>query len=90
VRAPEAARLLVRAALAPLFWGGFIVFGLIAPAALEAFTWTHSRGYWSVLATAVAATLLLLGAFLMRQLILAAGIRRPLVARAVFQVRPTV
>jgi hypothetical protein len=38
----------------------------------------------------VAGILLLIGGFMLRQLILAAGLRSPLKARAAFQVRPGV
>ena len=86
-RAPESVALLLRGKLSGLFWGGFLVAGLAVPLVIE-YAVAGTRG--SPAATLIAGLLLLIGGFLMRLLILAAGIRAPLVVRTAFRVRPGV
>jgi formate-dependent nitrite reductase membrane component NrfD len=87
-RAPEAASLLLKGKLSGLFWGGFLGAGLLIPVAIEFFSWMNREGASQPLAPLVAGVLLLFGGFLMRLLILAAGVRSPLNVRAPFRVRP--
>jgi len=87
-RAPEAASLLLKGQLAGLFWGGFLGAGLLLPLVIEFAAVVIHEGASPSLAPLFAGTFLLLGGFLMRLLILAAGIRSPLVARTSFRVRP--
>ena len=87
-RAPEAATLLLKGKLSGLFWGGFLGAGLLVPVAIEFFSWMNREGAPQPLAPVVAGVFLLVGGFLMRLLILAAGIRSPLNVRAPFRVRP--
>jgi polysulfide reductase chain C len=87
-RAPEAVNLLLKGKLSVLFWGGFLGAGLLVPALIEFFARVrHEDGSQSVMPL-VAGVLLLIGGFLMRLLILAAGIRSPLNVRTQFRVRP--
>lgn len=87
-RAPEAVSLLLKGKLSGLFWGGFLGAGLFVPVVIEFFSWmTHERASHS-LAPLVAGVFLLVGGFLMRLVILAAGIRSPLNFRTPFRVRP--
>jgi formate-dependent nitrite reductase membrane component NrfD len=87
-RAPEAVNLLLKGKLSVLFWGGFLGAGLLVPALIEVFARVrHEDGSQSV-TPLVAGVLLLVGGFLMRLLILAAGIRSPLNVRTRFRVRP--
>lgn len=89
-RAPEAVNLLLKGKLSVLFWGGFLGAGLLVPALIEfSARVRHEDGSQSV-TPLVAGVLLLIGGFLMRLLILAAGIRSPLNVRTRFQVRPGV
>jgi formate-dependent nitrite reductase membrane component NrfD len=87
-RAPEAASLLLTGKLSRLFWGGFLVVGLLLPVVIEYFASMMHEGVSQSLVTLVAGVLLLIGGFLMRLLILAAGIRSPLMLRTPFRVRP--
>jgi formate-dependent nitrite reductase membrane component NrfD len=87
-RAPEAVRLLLKGQLAGLFWGGFLVAGLLLPLVIEFVAAVMREGASPPSASLFAGMFLLLGGFLMRLLILAAGIRSPLVVRTPFRVRP--
>jgi len=87
-RAPEAAGLLLKGELSGLFWGGFLGVGLIVPVAIELSAVVTHQAASQSLATLVAGASLLIGGFLMRLLILAAGIRSPLMVRTPFRVRP--
>ena len=87
-RAPEAASLLLTGKLSRLFWGGFLVVGLLVPMVIEYFASMMHEGVSQSLLTLVAGVLVLIGGFLMRLLILAAGIRSPLILRTPFRVRP--
>ena len=87
-RAPEAASLLLTGKLSRLFWGGFLVVGLLVPMVIEYFASMMHEGVSQSLVTLVAGVLVLIGGFLMRLLILAAGIRSPLILRTPFRVRP--
>ena len=87
-RAPEAAGLLLKGKLSGMFWGGFLGAGLLAPALIELFAWANEKVAPQLLTLLIAGVLLLAGGFLMRLLILAAGIRSPLIVRAPFRVRP--
>ena len=87
-RAPEAASLLLTGKLSRLFWGGFLVVGLLVPTVIEYFASMMHEGVSQSLLTLVAGVLVLIGGFLMRLLILAAGIRSPLILRTPFRVRP--
>ena len=87
-RAPEAASLLLTGKLSRLFWGGFLVVGLAVPMVIEYFASMMHEGVSQSLVTLVAGVLVLIGGFLMRLLILAAGIRSPLILRTPFRVRP--
>jgi formate-dependent nitrite reductase membrane component NrfD len=87
-RAPEAASLLLTGKLSRLFWGGFLVVGLAVPMVIEYFASMMHEGVSQSLLTLVAGVLVLIGGFLMRLLILAAGIRSPLILRTPFRVRP--
>ncbi len=89
-RAPEAVNLLIKGQLAGLFWGGFVVIGLVIPLGMEYFVSTMSANAPRSVVMLVIGILLLIGGFMMRQLILAAGIRSPLMARTAFRVRPGV
>ncbi len=89
-RAPEAVNLLIKGKLAGLFWGGFVGIGLLIPLGVEYFASTMPVSALRSQVTLLAGVLLLIGGFLMRQLILAAGIRSPLIVRAAFRVRPGV
>lgn len=87
-RAPQSVYLLLRGRLAVMFWGGFLIAGLALPALIEYAATTQSAGSETA-ATLVAGVLLLVGGFLLRFLILAAGVRPPLMVRATeFHVRP--
>lgn len=89
-RAPDAASLLLKGQLAGLFWGGFLFAGLLLPLVIEFVTAvTHEGASWPFVPL-LAGLFLLLGGFLMRLLILAAGIRSPLMVRTPFRVRPGV
>ena len=77
-RAPYAAELLLRGRLSALFWGGLVGLGLLLPASFELASFLSSGAgshSWPLVATGA---LLLSGGFLMRFLILAAGISSPL------------
>lgn len=87
-RAPEAANLLLKGKLSGLFWGGFLGAGLLVPGMIEFLSWGTHEGASRSLAPVVAGVFLLVGGFLMRLLILAAGIRSPLILRTPFRVRP--
>jgi len=87
-RAPEAASLLLKGQLAGLFWGGFLVAGLLVPLVIEFDVAVVHGGAAPPLAPLFTGMFLLLGGFLMRLLILAAGIRSPLIVRTAFRVRP--
>lgn len=87
-RAPEAAGLLLKGKLSGLFWGGFLGLGLAVPVALETSSLVMHESALQSLAPLAAGVFLLLGGFLMRLLILAAGIRSPLIVRTQFKVRP--
>lgn len=87
-RAPDAAALLLKGRLAGLFWGGFLGAGLLIPVVIEISASVMHADASPWLSPAVAGIFLLVGGFLMRLLILAAGIRSPLVVRAAFRVRP--
>jgi len=87
-RAPEAARLLLTGKLSGLFWGGFLGAGLLVPVVIESFSSVRHAEVSLSLAPLVAGVFLLVGGFLMRLLILAAGIRSPLMVRTPFKVRP--
>jgi len=87
-RAPEAASLLLKGNLSGLFWGGFLGAGLLIPVGIEFFAWMTREGPPQSVTPVVAGLFLLAGGFLMRLLILAAGIRSPLNVRAAFRVRP--
>ena len=87
-RAPEAAALLLKGRLAGLFWGGFLGAGLLIPMVIEVFSSVMHVGTSPWFSPMAAGIFLLAGGFLMRLLILAAGIRSPLVVRTAFQVRP--
>jgi polysulfide reductase chain C len=87
-RAPEAATLLLKGQLAGLFWGGFLVAGLLLPLVIEFINAVIHEGASPPLEPLIAGLFLLMGGFLMRLLILAAGIRSPLVVRTPFRVRP--
>jgi len=89
-RAPEAARLLLTGKLSGLFWGGFLGAGLLVPVVIESFSSVKHAQVSLSLAPLVAGVFLLVGGFLMRLLILAAGIRSPLMVRTPFKVRPGV
>jgi polysulfide reductase chain C len=87
-RAPEAVGLLLKGKLSGLFWGGLLGAGLLVPVVIEFFAWMTREGSSQSLAPLVAGVFLLFGGFLMRLLILAAGIRSPLNVRTPFRVRP--
>lgn len=87
-RAPEAARLLLKGKLSGMFWGGFLGAGLLVPALIELFAWADHKVAPQLATLLVAGVLLLAGGFLMRLLILAAGIRSPLMVHTPFRVRP--
>lgn len=87
-RAPDSVDLLLRGQLARLFWGGFLLVGLALPALFEYFAAILPQGGSQTFATFLAGVTLLIGGFLMRLLLLAAGIRAPLTVRATFRVRP--
>lgn len=89
-RAPEAVNLLIKGKLSRLFWVGFVTIGLVIPLGMEYLASTMPADTNRSLVMLVAGVLLLIGGFMMRQLILAAGIRTPLVARIAFRVRPGV
>lgn len=87
-RAPEAASLLLKGKLSGVFWGGFLGAGLFVPALIELFLWAGQKVAPQLLTLLITGVLLLAGGFLMRLLILAAGIRSPLIVRTPFRVRP--
>ena len=87
-RAPEAAGLLLKGELSGLFWGGFLGVGLLVPVAIELVALVTREAVPQSSATLIAGASLLIGGFLMRLLILAAGIRSPLMVRTPFRVRP--
>lgn len=87
-RAPEAASLLLKGKLSGMFWGGFLGAGLFVPALIELFSWAGEKVVPQMLPLLISGVLLLAGGFLMRLLILAAGIRSPLIVRTPFRVRP--
>ena len=89
-RAPEAVNLLIKGQLSRQFWVGFVVIGLVIPLGMGYFASMLPADTGRSLVMLVAGILLLIGGFMMRQLILAAGIRSPLVARTAFRVRPGV
>jgi polysulfide reductase chain C len=87
-RAPEAAGLLLKGKLSGLFWGGFLGAGLVIPVVIEISSLVMHESALQSSAPLVAGVFLLAGGFLMRLLILAAGIRSPLILRTPFRVRP--
>ncbi len=87
-RAPEAAGLLLKGKLSRLFWGGFLGAGLAIPVAIEISSLVMHESALQASAPLVAGVFLLAGGFLMRLLILAAGIRSPLILRTPIRVRP--
>lgn len=89
-RAANAANLLLRGPLASLFWGGFVIVGLLLPFMIEYFALAMGDASGNAFSSFVAGILLLVGGFLLRALILAAGIRSPLYVRVALYVRPGV
>jgi formate-dependent nitrite reductase membrane component NrfD len=87
-RAPEAAGLLLKGNLSGLFWGGFLGLGLAVPVLIEISSLLMHESAVQSLAPLAAGVFLFIGGFLMRLLILAAGIRSPLNVRTPFRVRP--
>jgi len=87
-RAPEATGLLLTGKLSGWFWGGFLGAGLVVPVVIELFALVNHGGASQPLAALFAGVFLLVGGFLMRLLILAAGIRSPLILRTPIRVRP--
>ena len=85
-RAPEAVGLLLKGKLSGLFWGGLLGAGLLVPVVIEFFAWMTHEGISQSLAPLVAGVFLLFGGFLMRLLILAAGILKPFNVRTPFRV----
>ncbi|MBI4320119.1 MAG: polysulfide reductase NrfD [Chloroflexi bacterium] len=86
-RAPHAVYLLTRGQLSAHFWGGFVLVGLLVPFAIEYFTFSMADANGKMLSSFIAGVLVLIGGYLLRQLILAAGIRSPIYLRVAFQVR---
>jgi formate-dependent nitrite reductase membrane component NrfD len=69
------AQLLLKGRLSGLFWFGLIVVGLLAPIALLILNVTAMHQVWPI---KTAALLGLIGGFILRRLVLAAGVRAPL------------
>ncbi len=80
--------MLLKGKLSGLFWGGFLGAGLAVPVAIEVSSLVMHESALQSLAPLIAGVFLLGGGFLMRLLILAAGIRSPLILRTPFRVRP--
>lgn len=74
------AHLLLKGRLSGLFWFGLIVVGLLAPILLLILNVTTMHEVWL---TRTAAILGLLGGFILRRLVLAAGVRAPLRAAGI-------
>jgi formate-dependent nitrite reductase membrane component NrfD len=74
------AHLLLKGRLSGLFWFGLIVVGLLGPIALLILNVTTMHEIWL---TRTAAILGLLGGFILRRLVLAAGVRAPLRAAGI-------
>jgi len=87
-RAAASVDLLTRGALSALFWGGFIVVGLVVPLVLEYIALAVSGEMERIIATAVAGVFLLVGGLILRFLVLGAGIRVPMYVRVPIHVRP--
>lgn len=87
-RAPEGVALLTRGKFSGVFWGGFIVVGLLIPLIIEYFALFLGELAAEMLVGLVAGILVLFGGLLLRFLILAAGVRAPLYVRVPFRVRP--
>jgi polysulfide reductase chain C len=89
-RSPALVRIMLRGALSKLFWWGLIVAGLLVPLALEGIARRLPASAAASSVSFVAGGLILSGGFILRHLILCAGTRPPLIAGAVFHVRPGV
>lgn len=72
----ESVNLLVRGPLAFGFFGGFLLLGLIAPLILEVYSFTPGLSYSIISGLGIASSVLLLfGGYLLRYLILRAGVK---------------
>jgi formate-dependent nitrite reductase membrane component NrfD len=87
-RAQDSVNMLTRGPLAGIFWGGFLVLGLLFPLVLEYVSVYASADVGQTVAALAASVFLLVGGLLLRALVLAAGARMPIYSRAVFSVRP--
>jgi formate-dependent nitrite reductase membrane component NrfD len=82
-RVPESrasARMALTGELAPLFWFGVVLLGILAPLVLELIGSFGSHGGGAMALAVVASVCGLVGGLLLRQLVLAAGIQAPLKA----------
>lgn len=87
-RAPEGVALLTKGKFSGVFWGGFVVVGLLIPLVVEYFSLLLTDINAEMLAGFLAGVLVLFGGLLLRFLILSAGVRAPLYVRVPFRVRP--
>jgi formate-dependent nitrite reductase membrane component NrfD len=87
-RFPESVNILIKGRLSLQFWIGLIFIGLILPLVLEYINLYTEVEIVKLLIAFTTGISLLIGGFLLRILILGAGIRRPLYVGVPFYVRP--
>jgi formate-dependent nitrite reductase membrane component NrfD len=76
----ESARIVMAGALAPLFWFGVVIIGLLAPLGLDLLGLYSLQGSAVQGVTLLASVFGLIGGFLLRKVVLSGGIHAPLVA----------
>ena len=87
-RSKESVNLLLSGPMSGLFWGGFVVLGMVLPFILDWAGAYLTVGAASLAIDAVSGVLLLIGGLFLRALILAAGLRSPIYVRVPVIVRP--
>jgi len=89
-RSKESVNLLLAGSLSGLFWGAFVVVGLIVPLILDWAAVYPSGGNLglSLSLDALSGISLLIGGYFLRLLILSAGLRSPIIVRVPVIVRP--
>jgi formate-dependent nitrite reductase membrane component NrfD len=76
----ESARIVLAGSLAPLFWFGVVIIGLLAPLVIDLFGVYSLQGVSAHSVTFLASICGLIGGLLLRKVVLAGGIHAPLVA----------
>lgn len=90
VRSKESVSLLLSGPMSGLFWGGFVLLGLLLPFVLDWAAVYASVGAASLAIATISGIMLLVGGLFLRALILAAGLRSPIFVRVPVVVRPGV